>query len=44
MVDFATHIALTEAILGLQGTFIALRTMLTRWRGAELVSIETEIG
>ena len=44
VVDFATHIALTEAVLGSQGTFIASRTTLIRLRGAELVSVETKIG
>jgi len=42
VMDFATHIALTEAVLDSQGTFIAPRPTLTHWRMAELVSVETE--
>ena len=38
---FAIHIALAEAVLGSQGTFIASRTVLICWRVAMLVSAET---
>jgi len=45
VVDFATHIAFEEAAFGSYGTFVVSRTMLTRWRGANLVSsVETVIG
>jgi len=43
-VNFATHIAFEEVVLGSQGTFIALRAALTRWRETELVSFETVVG
>ena len=35
---------MAEAVLDSQGTFVVSRTTLTRWRGAELISIETKIG
>jgi len=44
IVNFAIHIAFEEAALGSHETFIASRATLTRWRGANLVSVETVIG
>ena len=42
--DFATHIAFEEVVLGSQGTFIASHAALTRWHEAELVSFDTMVG
>jgi len=42
-VDFATHIAFEEAVLGTQETFIASCAALTHWRKAELVSFKTVV-
>ena len=39
--DFAIHVALAEAVLGSQGTFVASRATLIHWREAKLVSVET---
>ena len=44
IMDFATHIAFEEDVLGSQGTFTASSAALTRWREAELVSFETVVG
>ena len=42
--DFAIHIALLEAILGLHGNFTVSRAMLVCWRGANLLPVGTMIG
>ena len=42
--DFATRIALVEAIIGSHGTFEGSRAMLVRWRGSNLVPVGTVIG
>ena len=42
--DFTTHVAFEEAVLGSQGTFIASHATLTHWYGAKLVFVETVIG
>jgi len=44
IVDFAIHIVLAEAVLGSQGTSLALRAKFIPWREARLVSVETKIG
>jgi len=42
--NFTTHIAFEETILGSRETFIASCVALTRWCEAELVSFETVVG